>query len=167
MIVDELADLLACVAAFGRSAGQSARAIAFPKGAVIRTLLKDVPPESLSGGPVLFHEHLSMHYPPQVKEHFTDDVGMMVEEVRAAGKDGIACIVDGGHPDMSRNLDALKRIAAESGVAIVASGSALVNFGLAHRWVRRRVRQRHAHSRRLHSAVRRSEAIAVVTSHQP
>jgi phosphotriesterase-related protein len=110
------------LAAFGASAGQSARALAFPKGAVIRTLLKDVPPESLSGGPVLFHEHLSMHYPPQAKEHFTDDVGMMVEEVRAAGKDGVACIVDGGHPDMSRSLDALKRIAAESGVAIVASG---------------------------------------------
>ena len=110
------------VATFGLSAGQAARAVAFPQGAVIRTLLKDVPPESLSGGPVLFHEHLSMHYPPQVKEHFTDDVGMMVEEVRAAGKDGIACIVDGGHPDMSRSLDALKRIAAESGVAIVASG---------------------------------------------
>ena len=95
---------------------------AFPKGAVIRTLLKDLPPEALAGGPVLFHEHLSMHYPPQVKEHFTDDVAMMVEEVRAAGKDGIACIVDGGHPDMTRSLDALKRIATESGVAIVASG---------------------------------------------
>jgi phosphotriesterase-related protein len=94
----------------------------FPKGAVIRTLLKDLPPEALAGGPVLFHEHLSMHYPPQVKEHFTDDVAMMVEEVRAAGKDGIACIVDGGHPDMTRSLDALKRIATESGVAIVASG---------------------------------------------
>ena len=111
------------VATFGLSAGQAARAVAFPQGAVIRTLLKDVPPESLSGGPVLFHEHLSMHYPPQVKEHFTDDVGMMVEEVRAAGKDGIACIVDGGHPDMDRAVStALKRIAAESGVAIVASG---------------------------------------------
>ena len=97
-------------------------AAAFPKGAVIRTLLRDLPPEALAGGPVLFHEPLSMHYPPQVKEHFTDDVAMMVDEVRAAGKDGIACIVDGGHPDMTRSLDALKRIATESGVPIVASG---------------------------------------------
>src|SRR5262249_5786958 len=94
----------------------------FAKGAVIRTLLKDVPPESLASGPTLFHEHLSMHYPPTVKEHFTDDVSMMVEEVRGAGKDGIACIVDGGHGDMSRNLDALRRIATETNVAIVASG---------------------------------------------
>lgn len=109
------------LAAIGQASAPAARA-AFPTGAVIRTLLKDLPPEALAGGPVLFHEHLSMHYPPQVKEHFTDDVAMMVEEVRAAGKDGIACIVDGGHPDMTRSLDALRRIAAESGVAIVASG---------------------------------------------
>jgi phosphotriesterase-related protein len=110
------------LAALGQSTATAPKAAAFPRGAVIRTLLKDLPPEALAGGPVLFHEHLSMHYPPQVKEHFTDDVAMMVEEVRAAGKDGIACIVDGGHPDMTRSLDALKRIATESGVPIVASG---------------------------------------------
>src|SRR6516164_7520562 len=110
------------LAAFVQTSLPPARPVAFSKGAVVRTLLKDVPPESLSGGPVLFHEHLSMHYPPQAKEHFTDDVSMMIDEVRAAGKDGISCIVDGGHPDMSRNLDALKRIATESGMPIVASG---------------------------------------------
>ena len=110
------------LAAPGQNPSPPKRASVFPNGSVIRTLLKDLPPEALSGGPVLFHEHLSMHYPPQVKEHFTDDVAMMVEEVRAAGKDGITCIVDGGHPDMSRSLDALKRIATESGVAVVASG---------------------------------------------
>jgi phosphotriesterase-related protein len=109
------------IAALGQSSPATG-AVAFPKGAVIRTLLQDLPPEALAGGPVLFHEHLSMHYPPQVKEHFTDDGAMMVDEVRAAGKDGIACIVDGGHPDMARSLDALKRIATESGVPIVASG---------------------------------------------
>jgi phosphotriesterase-related protein len=94
----------------------------FARGAVIRTLLKDLPPDALAGGPVLFHEHLSMHYPPQAKAHFTDDVALMIDEARAARTDGIACIVDGGHPDMSRSLDALKRIAAESGMPIVASG---------------------------------------------
>jgi predicted metal-dependent phosphotriesterase family hydrolase len=94
----------------------------FPRGAVIRTLLKDLPPDALAGGPVLFHEHLSMHYPPQAKAHFTDDVAMMIDEARAAHADGIACIVDGGHPDMSRSLDALKRIATGSGLPIVASG---------------------------------------------
>lgn len=33
---------------------------AFPKGAVIRTLFKDYPPEELAGGATLFHEHLSL-----------------------------------------------------------------------------------------------------------
>jgi phosphotriesterase-related protein len=77
-------------------------------------------PDSLSG-PVHFHEHLSMRIPPD-KEHFTDDVALMVEEARAAAKDGVSCIVDGGHADMGRNLDALRRIASESGLPIVASG---------------------------------------------
>ena len=88
---------------------------------VIRTLLRDIPADALSG-PILFHEHLSMHYPPQTPRHFTDDVDMMVEEAKAAKTDGIACIVDGGHSDMSRSLDALKRIASESGLPVVASG---------------------------------------------
>src|SRR3954466_2152801 len=32
----------------------------FPKGAIIRTLLKDYAPEDLAGGATLFHEHLSL-----------------------------------------------------------------------------------------------------------
>ena len=109
------------VAAFSQAGSARPRAVAFPKGAIIRTLLEDLPPEALAGGPLLFHEHLSLHT-PVIQVQFTDDVDLMVEEVRAAGKDGISCIVDGGHPDMSRSLDALERIAKESGVAIVASG---------------------------------------------
>jgi len=89
---------------------------------IIRTLLKDVSPDDLAGGAVLFHEHLSMHYPPGVATHFSDDVDLMIEETRAAGKDGVSCIVDGGHPDMNRSMDALKQIADQSGVHIVASG---------------------------------------------
>jgi phosphotriesterase-related protein len=49
-------------------------------------------------------------------------VDLMIEETRIAGKDGVRCIVDAGHPDMGRKIDALKRIASESGVHIVASG---------------------------------------------
>lgn len=94
---------------------------AIPTGAIIRTLLKDLAPESITG-PALFHEHLSMRYPLGSTEHFTDDVAMMVEEARAARADGIALIVDGGHADMVRSLDALKRITTESGLPVVASG---------------------------------------------
>jgi phosphotriesterase-related protein len=99
-----------------------AQAAGFPKDAIIRTLLKDMPPGAIGGGAVLFHEHLSMRYPLGAAAHYTDDVAMMVEEARAAMKDGLACIVDGGHPDMGRNLEALKRIATESGLPVVASG---------------------------------------------
>jgi phosphotriesterase-related protein len=102
-------------------AAQQARP-AYPKGAVIRTLLKDLPPESVRSGSVLFHEHLSMRYPLGATEHFTDDVALMIEETRAAGTDGVAAIVDGGHDDMVRNMDALQRIARESGVHVIASG---------------------------------------------
>jgi phosphotriesterase-related protein len=49
-------------------------------------------------------------------------VALMIEEARLAKADGIAAIVDGGHADMARNLDALKRITAESGLPVIASG---------------------------------------------
>src|SRR4051812_49834634 len=32
----------------------------FPKGAIIRTILKDYAPEELAGGATLFHEHLQL-----------------------------------------------------------------------------------------------------------
>src|SRR5262245_14694621 len=77
--------------------GVGSRKIVFPRGAVIRTLLRDVSPTALASGAVLFHEHLSIHYPLTnalaVKQgappptHFSDDVDLMIEETRAAGKD--------------------------------------------------------------------------------
>ena len=88
---------------------------------VIRTLLADLDPQSLIGA-VLFHEHVSMRYPLGATEHFTDDVALMTEEARAAKADGIACLVDGGHADMGRSIEALKRIATGSGLPLVASG---------------------------------------------
>ena len=104
---------------------------AFPKGAVIRTLFKDVPAESMSG-PILFHEHLSIDLPPNLSPRpanapppqppATANVDLIVEEVKLAAKDGVRCIVDGGHPDMKRNLDSLKTVANRTDVLIVASG---------------------------------------------
>jgi len=96
---------------------------AFPAGAIIRTILKDVAPESLAGGPSLFHEHLSINISQDnAPPHYTADVALMTAEAQAALRDGIACIVDGGHPDMRRDLDALRRIATDSGLPTVASG---------------------------------------------
>ena len=41
-------------------AGASAQAPTFPRGAIIRTLLKDYAPDELAGGATLFHEHMSL-----------------------------------------------------------------------------------------------------------
>jgi len=108
--------------------------LAFPKGSIIRTLFKDVPPEAI-GGPILFHEHLSIDLPPNLNPRPADapppptpqppataNVDLIVEEVKAAARDGVRCIVDGGHPDMKRNLEKLKTIANRTDVLVVASG---------------------------------------------
>lgn len=92
-----------------------------PAGRVIRTLGGDLDPAAVRGT-VLFHEHLSMRYPLDATSHFTDDVALMVDEARAAKADGLGLVVDGGHPDMRRSLDALHRITKESGLPVVASG---------------------------------------------
>ena len=60
--------------------------------------------------------------PPGTRMKFYDDVDLIVDEVRAAGEDGVTCIVDGGHADMGRSLEALRHIASRSGVHIVAGG---------------------------------------------
>jgi len=132
--------LAAVVPRPARAAGE----IRFPTGAVIRTVLKDVPPETLAGGATLFHEHLSISYdfmmklregfeallatparqgpalPPPTRPWFMEDLGLMVEEMRAAMKEGVACIVDAGHPDMGRDLQFLKQLSTRSGMPIVA-----------------------------------------------
>ena len=121
----------------------------FPKGAIIRTVLKDLPPEALAGGATLFHEHLSLapdfmpkwmalaraQYaqagaqtkapPPPApaptdQPFFMKDLDLMTEEVRVAAQEGVACLVDGGHPDMGQDFDFLKQLSAKSGMPIVA-----------------------------------------------
>jgi phosphotriesterase-related protein len=105
----------------------AAKPTRFPKGAVIRTLQTDLAPDALASGITLFHEHLSIDLaprngPPPKQPPPTSNVDMIVDEVKAAQKDGIVCLVDGGHPDMGRNLDNLKLIAERTGMHIVASG---------------------------------------------
>jgi len=128
--------------------GLGAAAAVFPKGAIIRTVLKDCAPEELAGGATLFHEHMSLAAdfmprwmqfaretragnavrsgqpaapPPAAPPgYFMQDVGLMADEMSAAKTDGIACIVDGGHPDMGRDIDFLRQISRRSGLPIVA-----------------------------------------------
>jgi predicted metal-dependent phosphotriesterase family hydrolase len=126
----------------------------FPEGAVIRTILKDYPPEELGGGATLFHEHMSLepdflqrfrqyaaeaqavNRPPNVRQSaeqrgappppadlsFMRDMDLMTEELAIAKREGIACIVDAGHPDMGRDIGLLRQLSLRSGMPIVASG---------------------------------------------
>jgi phosphotriesterase-related protein len=54
----ELLGIGAAAAALPQSA--FSQSPAFPKGAIIRTILKDYAPEDLAGGATLFHEHLQL-----------------------------------------------------------------------------------------------------------
>jgi phosphotriesterase-related protein len=131
----------------------AAAAPTFPKGAVIRTILKDYPPEELAGGATLFHEHMSLvpdflprwiqfsaatqaaNRPPNAAApaarggappappagpYFMQDLDLMSEEMAIAKREGLACIVDGGHPDMGRDLGFLRQVSMKSGLPIVA-----------------------------------------------
>src|SRR5215213_11581692 len=87
----------------------------FPPGAVIRSLLSDLPPAKVGPGAVLFHEHLSYDNDFFAKlrseggaprpgspladlptPNMMEDLDWMTEEVKAAANDGVSCIVDGG-----------------------------------------------------------------------
>ena len=86
---------------------------------IIRTLLGDISPDDIDGV-TLFHEHLSVKLSDQMTS--TDDVDYVVREIRTAATEGLGCIVDGGHPDMGRDLEACRRVATETDVHVVASG---------------------------------------------
>jgi predicted metal-dependent phosphotriesterase family hydrolase len=46
----------------------------------------------------------------------------MTEELAIAKREGIACIVDGGHSDMGRDVELLRQLSFRSGMPIVAGG---------------------------------------------
>jgi phosphotriesterase-related protein len=122
----------------------------FPKGAIIRTILKDYAPEDLAGGATLFHEHMQLG--PDFNAKFAaaaaavraanglppaparggggrapgpdimHSVDLMSAEVDKAKAEGVACIVDAGHPDMGRSVDFLRQVSSKSGVPIVVGG---------------------------------------------
>ena len=91
-----------------------------PRDAIIRTVLGDITPDAITGV-TLFHEHLSIRLSAE-RPSATDDVDNVVREIRMAAQEGVGCIVDGGHPDMGRDLDAVRRVATETDVHVVASG---------------------------------------------
>jgi phosphotriesterase-related protein len=138
----------ACIAAIPGNA--FAQTLSFPKGAIIRTLSRDYAPDELAGGATLFHEHMSLGpdfndkfraaaaavraaqglpaLPPRAGgpppappgPDPMRDAALMAEELATAKRDGVACIVDGGHPDMGRDLEFVRQASTKSGVPVVA-----------------------------------------------
>lgn len=113
--------------------GAADRPPAASGAAIVRTILRDLPPGELAHGATLFHEHLSMNNQfwldmglerliDPSRPYFMEDLDFMTAEMQAAAEDGIACIVDGGHADMGRDVEFLRALAERSGMPIVASG---------------------------------------------
>ena len=50
------------------------------------------------------------------------DVNLMVEELAVATREGVGCIVDGGHPDMGRDMTFLRQVAMKASMPIVIGG---------------------------------------------
>lgn len=96
-------------------------------GAVIRTVLEDIRPDSLGTKATLFHEHLSFEWakvrgtsnaPPGPEK----DATPIVEQLTTAAGEGVGCIVDAGTSDVGRDVDFLKRIAGQTSIHLVACG---------------------------------------------
>jgi phosphotriesterase-related protein len=51
-----------------------------------------------------------------------EDLDWMTEEVQAAAKEGVSCIVDGGHADMGTDVEFLRLLSRKSGMPIVKGG---------------------------------------------
>jgi phosphotriesterase-related protein len=99
--------------------------VAFPAGAVIRTVLTDVAPDTLTTA-TLFHEHLSFDWarvaPQSNRTGPAKDPAPVVEQLEAARAEGVGCVVDAGTTDIGRDMDLMRQIAARTRVHIVASG---------------------------------------------
>ncbi len=124
-----------------------AQSPAFPRGAVIRTLFKDYPPEELGGGATLFHEHLSLGAdfserfgaasravlqaqglpvperpagpPPATGPDPMRDADLMAQELRTARDAGVACIVDAGLEGAGADIEFIRKAAQQAAFPVV------------------------------------------------
>jgi phosphotriesterase-related protein len=99
---------------------KSVQRINVPKGAVIRTILKDLAPGALANGATLIHEHLG------------GNVDLMVDELRGAAADGLACLVNATTSRRTdEQVEGVRQIAMRSRVHIVLAGGYLEDLGFA------------------------------------
>jgi phosphotriesterase-related protein len=112
--------VLGAGAGLGAIAGGLSVPVASQSQGIIRTILEDISPARLTGM-TLFHEHLSMAR-SDGQPIFYDDIALVADEVKASAADGVSCIVDAGTAGLGRKIDALRTIARQSGLFIVAGG---------------------------------------------
>ena len=117
--------LLACSAVAPLQTSAPGSALTFPKGATIRTVLRDVSPDTMTKA-TLFHEHLSFEWarvaPQSNRSGPAKDAAPVLEQLDVAAGEGVGCIVDAGTTDVGRDTALLKRIASRTSVHIVACG---------------------------------------------
>jgi phosphotriesterase-related protein len=134
--VAALAEPVGLAQAPGWLTARSSRNPTFLKGAIVRTILKDVSPDDLRGGATLMHEHLiglgsysspppncPMPCTPSVAGPAISGVDLLVEELKATAADGVTCIVNSttSRPTEQHMRD-LRDLATRSGMHIVAGG---------------------------------------------
>jgi phosphotriesterase-related protein len=102
---------------------------------VIRTILDDVPPSTLTKA-TLFHEHLQLGFayytsPPMpmrfdakpTPEDTARFIELVADELRMTAADGVGCVVDAAiGPRSGQQLDNLKELAKRSNVHVVVAG---------------------------------------------
>jgi phosphotriesterase-related protein len=109
----------------------------FPKGSIIRALIKDIPPDQLPNGSTQFHEHIGGRFTPAppltpadippgpvTLANEAEYLALMVEELRMSRAEGVSCLVDAaaaGRRD-ARTVENLTQISSRSGVQIVLAG---------------------------------------------
>ena len=124
----------------GWQAVRSTTRATFQKGAIIRTIMKDVAPESLDGAATLFHEHVGGNYNPPQPAAPSDRLGnmlpgpvvprseaeyldLMVDELKMSRQDGVNCIVDAATARRGdRQVENLRQISIRSGMNLVLAG---------------------------------------------
>src|SRR5712664_1083542 len=139
-----LAEQVGLAQAPGWLTAKSTGNVTFPRGAIIRTILKDVPPDALRNGATMFHEHLigvggspssppppsacPMPCSPPVSGTPIQGVDLLVEELKGSASDGIVCIVNSttARPTDQQIRD-LRDLSSRSGMHIVASGGYFSN----------------------------------------
>jgi hypothetical protein len=89
--------------------------LSWPSAATGRTVLKDVPADVAAAGPVLLHD-----CPATEAAAHGDALRRMIDDARAGLLAGVSCLLI--PVDDARDLDWLRRVAAESGLPIVPLG---------------------------------------------